>query len=317
MQPTYYIIGMGAIGMTLAVYLRQAGQSVVLVRGRKGTLPETEATIRLETGGTQQTATLPIRALDELTTLDGLILLTNKSFGNAELAQRLLGKTGQSPLVVFQNGLGVEEPLLSAGFPEVYRCVLLATSQVIAPYSVSYKPVAASPIGIVRGDEATLENLVAQLTTPLFPFRAEAAIQRVIWEKVITNCVFNAICSLLSVDNGYFHRNAQALSLARSVIKECVAVAAEVGVELNEQDVEQRLIQISQRSDGQLISTLVDINEGRETEIESLNLAVAQLAERLGKPQLAIRTKLLGELTLHKAELNRGQSGTAGEGYHR
>ena len=133
----------------------------------------------------------------------------------------------------------------------------------------------------------------------------QEAIQRAVWEKVISNCVFNAICTLLGVDNGIFHRNALALALAREIIDECLAVANEAGIRLNRMDVESRLLQISQRSDGQLISTLVDIKQGHQTEIESLNLAVARLAQRLGKPNLANRTRLLGELIQLKSELSR------------
>lgn len=307
MQTPIYIIGVGAIGMPLAVLLKQSGKEVILLRGRRGSSPETEeAGITVEcSDGISLTASIPIRSLEQVDQLNGLILLTSKSFGNWELAQRLSGKTGHSPLILLQNGLGIEEPFLEAGFPEVYRCVLLATSQVRAPHTVSYKPVAASPIGVIRGCESRLMELVEQLSTVQFPFRAEGAIQQAIWEKVIVNCVFNAICALLVVDNGIFHRNASALALAREIIGECVAVAGEVGIVLNREEVEQRLLQISQRSEGQLISTLVDINHGRETEIDTLNLAVACLAERVGRPDLASRTRLLGELTRMKSEVSR------------
>ncbi|GAB3552141.1 ketopantoate reductase family protein [Spirosoma fluminis] len=304
MQNSMYIIGAGAIGMTLAVVLRQSGKDVILLHGRRDSSPEPEdASITVESSnGLTETASIPIRELEQVKFLNGIVLLTSKSFGNQELAQRLRGKIGQSPLVLLQNGLGIEEPFLTAGFPQVYRCVLLATSQVQAPYKVSYKPVAASPIGVICGHESCVSELVAQLSTPQFLFRAERAIQQTIWEKVITNCVFNAICPLLGIDNGIFHRNTLAMALARDIIDECVAVAKEVGIVLNQQEVEERLLQISQRSDGQLISTLVDINEGRQTEIDALNLAVARLAERLGKPQLANRTRLLGELVRLKAD---------------
>ncbi|QMW04626.1 ketopantoate reductase family protein [Spirosoma foliorum] len=298
MQPPIYIIGIGAIGMTLSVLLKQVGKDVTLIRGRSNQLlPDEDASITVDYGdGAAVTETIPIRLLEQIESLDGVVLLTTKTYGNQDLAQRLWGKTGQSPLVLLQNGLGIEAPFLEAGFPEIYRCVLLATSQVTAPYKVLYKPVAASPIGIMRGQESKLAYLVEQFSTEQFPFRVERAIQQTVWEKVITNCVFNAICPLLGIDNGLFHRNKAALALAREVIGECIAVANEVGIRLNQQDVENRLIQISQRSDGQLISTLVDILHNRPTEIDSLNLAVARLATQLGKPELATRTRLLGEL---------------------
>lgn len=292
--------------MTLAVLLRQSGKDAVLLHGRRGSPTESAPRITVEfSDGSAHEATVPIRTLEQVGRLQGLVALTNKSFGNPDLAQRLRGKTGQSPLVLLQNGLGIEQPFLEAGFPEVYRCVLLATSQVRAAHTVSYRPVEASPVGVVRGHGARLGHLVEQLSTPHFPFRAEEAIQPIVWEKAITNCVFNSVCPLLAADNGIFYRNASALSLAREVIGECVAVAAEAGVQLDREAVERRLLQISQRTEGQLISTLVDIQQGRQTEIDTLNMAVARTAERAGKADLAIRTKLLGELTRLKAEANR------------
>lgn len=305
METPIYIIGAGAIGMTLAIFLRRAGKEVLLLRGRREGSSEPEALITVTcSDGSSQTAAVPIRTLEQVDQLNGLILLTNKSFGNAQLARRLQGKTGQSPLVLLQNGLGIEQPFLDAGFSEVYRCVLLATSQIQAAYNVSYKPVAASPIGVIQGQESALAEIVEQLTTPRFSFRVEKNIQQTIWEKVITNCVFNTICPLLEVDNGIFHRNALALAMAREIITECVAVAGKAGIILDQNEVERRLLQISQRSVGQLISTLVDIQQGRPTEIDTLNLAVSRLAQQLGKPDLAKRTRLLGELTKVKTEIN-------------
>ncbi|MDB5241337.1 MAG: 2-dehydropantoate 2-reductase [Spirosoma sp.] len=307
MQNRIYIVGVGAIGMTLAVLLKQSGKEVLLLRGRPESMPETEETnITIEfSDGPARTASIPIRTLEQVESLNGIVLLTSKSYGNRALAPRLREKISYSPLVLLQNGLGIEEPFLEAGFPEVYRCVLLATSQVRSSFRVSYKPVAASPVGVVRGHYSRLAELIEQLSTSAFQFRVEGAIQHTIWEKVITNCVFNAMCPLIGIDNGLFHRDASALSLAGEIIEECIAVAGEVGIILNREEVKGRLLQISQRSEGQLISTLVDINHGRAIEIESLNLAVAHLAQGLGKPELAIRTRLLGELTRLKAETSR------------
>ncbi len=104
--------------MTLAVLLRQAGKDVLLLHGRRGSPEEGETAITVEcSDGTSQTAAVPLRTLEQVDQLDGLILVTSKSFGNPDIARRLLGKTGQSPVVLLQNGLGIEQPFLDAGFP--------------------------------------------------------------------------------------------------------------------------------------------------------------------------------------------------------
>jgi len=126
----------------------------------------------------------------------------------------------------------------------------------------------------------------------------------VIWEKAIANSVFNSVCPLLEADNGIFHRNEAALAIARNIIAECVAIAALKGVALQAQNVENTLLRISRLSDGQLISTLQDIRNGRPTEIDTLNGAIAGMADQLGRSDMVSGTRLLGELTKIKADIN-------------
>jgi 2-dehydropantoate 2-reductase len=226
-------------------------------------------------------------------------VLCNKSYGNAALANALKDKIGYSPLVLLQNGLDVERPFVD--FPSVYRCVLFVTSQPVSDTKLNFKPVAVSPIGrIFGGAETSLSQIAALLNTPYFGFRAEGDIQPIIWKKAIVNSVFNSVCPLLETDNGIFHRNSQALQIAESLVAECLCVAKEQGVNLNQAEVMDSLLLISRSSDGHFISTLQDIRNHRPTEIATLNLAIAGMA---AKEQAVIQTRLLGRLTLLKSQL--------------
>jgi 2-dehydropantoate 2-reductase len=131
----------------------------------------------------------------------------------------------------------VEQVFIDHHFAEVYRCVLFVTSQVAVNNTISFKPVAISPIGAIHGDGNNLSAIVALLNTPQFGFRAAPNIQPVIWKKAITNCVFNSVCPLLEVDNGIFQRDEQALALATRVITECVAIAQAKGISLSVEEV--------------------------------------------------------------------------------
>lgn len=121
---------------------------------------------------------------------------------------------------------------------------------------------------------------------------------------MIVNCVFNSVCPLLSIDNGIFHRNNEALAIGKRIIKECIQVANACGVPLPEEEVTETLLAISRSSDGQLISTLQDINEHRPTEIATLNLEIARIAKELGMEDMVKETRLLGELTAIKSSLS-------------
>jgi 2-dehydropantoate 2-reductase len=299
-----YIIGNGVIAKALAVALTINGRKVTILRGSVDEQAVYSENIQVEIEDKILQADVMISTISNHETLDGIILLTNKSFGNEELADKLKLKTKQSPIVFLQNGLHIENSFSDRGFTQLYRCVLLATSQSITKNKVRFRPVASSPVGVIKGSASVLHNIVDELNTDIFSFRAEADIQTVIWKKVISNCVFNSICPLLETDNGVFQRNSAVLQIAKTVISECLTVANEHGILLTMEDVLQNVLFISKMSDGQKISTYQDILNKRETEIETLNFAVAKAAHVAGKASVPV-TALLGELTKIKSELSR------------
>ena len=300
MEPVY-IIGAGAIGKVLAVCLSTDGKKVVLLRGSVDNEESHRENIRVLLSSQEIIeAEITIDTLSNYRSLEGLVVLCNKSYGNAALADALKDKTGYTPVVIMQNGLGVEQAFMD--FPSVYRCVLFATSQPVSDTKLNFKPVAVSPIGRINGgDETSLGQISTLLNTPYFGFRSEPEIQPIIWKKAIVNSVFNSVCPLLDTDNGIFHRNPQALQIAESLIAECLLVAEEQSIHLNQAEVMDSLLMISRASDGQFISTLQDIRNHRPTEISTLNLAIAGMA---GTEQAIIRTRLLGQLTLLKSQLS-------------
>jgi 2-dehydropantoate 2-reductase len=302
---TVYIIGAGSIGRSLAVFLKQAGNDVTLIRGSVDglTAVSDKITISLPDGSTV-TEAVDVKTFNDLGRIDGIVVITAKAYANSDLADKLALQGTHYPVVLLQNGLHIEQPFIERGFLQLYRCVLFVTSQFAGENMVSFKPVAACPVGLIRGNLAQLQGVVTHLNTVHFSFKTETDIQPVIWKKVTVNCVFNSVCPLLNVDNGIFHRNNAALDIAKRVIRECVTVAALCGVKLNEEQVVETLLAISRSSDGQLISTLQDINHHRPTEIDTLNMEIARIAKELGKEALVTETRLLGELTAIKSGLS-------------
>jgi len=301
-----YIIGAGSIGRALAVVLKQAGKDVILVRGSVDGLTAAPEQVTLSMAdGKDVTETIVVKTMSELQKMDGIVVITAKSYANDELAGKLALKgTRCHPVVLLQNGLNVERPFMERGFLQLYRCVLFVTAQFTAENRVRFKPVAACPVGLIRGDMAQLKETVRYLDTLWFSFMPEPAIHAVIWQKVTVNCVFNSVCPLLDTDNGIFHRDGSALTIARRVIGECILVARLCGVHLQQAATVEMLLAISKASDGQLISTLQDIRQKRPTEIATLNLEIVRIAEQFERGDLVMETRLLGELTAAKSSLN-------------
>ncbi len=303
-NPTIYIIGAGAIGKALAVFLKQIGKDVILLRGHINDSPEHFETIEVELNdGKILKSDILVSTLSNYSVLSGIIVLTTKSYGNQQIAENLKGKTGDSPIIVLQNGLNVEAPFIDNAFPEIYRCVLFTSSQYVENNKLRFKPASVSPIGIISGDKERFALIIENLTNPYLVFKSEENIQPIIWTKAIINSVFNSVCPLLEIDNGIFYRNEKALNLAKRVIDECIVVAAAEGILLDTEKVLERLLLISKTSDGQLISTYQDIINKRKTEIETLNITIALIANKHNKQEHSKETRLLGELIQIKSEI--------------
>jgi 2-dehydropantoate 2-reductase len=302
-----YILGGGAIGLTLAAHLLNDGRPVTLVRTSTDHNLEETVQINVDTGNAGNLSfPVEMRSLARLGQLNGIAVVTAKSYANEKIAAALKRLNPSAHVVVMQNGINVERAFLEAGFQDVSRCVLYATAQTTGERSCTYRRVASSPIGMIQGDENPLVDAVATLSTEGFSFHVERNIQHDIWKKAIINAVFNSVCPLLETDNGIFVRDAEAARLALEIVRECLEVAGRLNLGLEENVVMEQLFAISARSDGQLISTLQDLNARRPTEIESLNLEIARIADSLSPPVTVSKTKLLGELVLLKSKLRMG-----------
>lgn len=310
MKNRVFVLGAGAIGLALAVHLKLDGRDTVLVRTSIDDFEEEMIPISLITLE-DRLINVNVRtvSLERLEHLDGIIVITAKSYANETIATKLGKKTKQSPIVVMQNGLGVEQPFIDAGYAEIYRCILFVTSQMNGEYQIRYRPITTSLIGVIKGSEQSLLKIVEVLNTPGFPFSAENNIQEKIWQKAILNSVFNSICPLLEVDNGIFHRNDEVTQIALEIMEECIEVAAGIGIKLDIEQLKQQMLTISKRADGQYISTLQDILNGRQTEIDSMNMEIARIAEEQTPRVNVDKTRLLGELILLKSKILRKTKG--------
>ena len=305
-KPRIYIIGSGSIGMPLATFLSSKDTQVTAVRTSiDGIKPTTQyVTVELPAWESIQSDVKTV-SLSEIESIDnGIVLITVKATVNKIIANSLKNKFPNGSLVLMQNGIGVEQPFIDVGFSRIYRCVLYATGQTIQKLHYRFREVSESPIGVIKGNHLEAQSIIDIITTPGFRFRYEKSIEKQVWKKAIINAVFNSICPLLNVDNGIFHRNEDVATIAETVINEASSVAEGIGIYFEKHELLEQLLLISRNSDGQLISTLQDINNGRETEINFLNIEIARVGTSLSPPVDTRVTRVLGELILTKSKNN-------------
>ena len=152
-KETIYILGSGAVGFPLAAYLAHAGRRVVAVRTSRKDVPRDTITVTVQNGADCISMSVETISLSRLASFDGTIVITTKAHANNAIALKLKEKAATGPVVIMQNGVGVEKPFLDADFSPIYRCILYVTSQPTSAYDFTFRPVTASPIGIITGDE--------------------------------------------------------------------------------------------------------------------------------------------------------------------
>lgn len=290
------VLGCGAVGLALSAFLASEGKNVLAVRTSENAIAAGKINVTVNVPGSVLRIPIQTTSLSALPKLNGIAVVTAKAHANRAIASALLAKDFHGPIALMQNGLGVEEPFVEAGFGQIFRCVLYLTSEVSGTNEVRFRTVASSPLGQVKGSESSQIARVEALSTGHFPLHLESFIEKEVWKKTIINSVFNSICPLLNVDNGIFARDETVAALAREIVEECLALAAMRNLPLSLHEIMEQILRISKNSDGMLISTLQDIRKGRETEIEFLNLALARIAS-LAKPPVALdKTRLLGKM---------------------
>ena len=100
-----YILGSGAIGLPLAAYLASDGRSVVAVRTSWNDVSKDTIAISVHNSADDLRVSVETVSLSKLTSLDGTIVITAKSYANEAIAFELKKKMVRGSLVIMQNGV--------------------------------------------------------------------------------------------------------------------------------------------------------------------------------------------------------------------
>lgn len=99
-----YIIGAGAVGKALAVFLKLNGKDVSIIRGSVDNIPAQVDTISVLAKDTIFTVDIEVSSLSDHPSFEGILVITSKSFGNEKLAETLIARAKDTPVVLLQNG---------------------------------------------------------------------------------------------------------------------------------------------------------------------------------------------------------------------
>ena len=280
-----YMIGAGAMGGVYGGMLKRAGYDVTLIDPREDHIRKIQSDgITIE--GVRGTHVIRLPAQSDHTGLppaDLAIIFTdsNSTREAAKAAKQLLKPDGFA--LTLQNGIGNVEALIDElGKQRVIAGVSMNSAANPAPGRSAYTNVGMTSIGELDGrDTARVKQVAEMLNKAEIPTEIIPDPMNWIWGKFVLNCGVNALAAITGLRGGEIYRTPEVSVLQDRVIDEIMAVVERKNVKLPESDPRKK-IKDHCRIRYNRPSMMQHIDQGRRTEIDSLNGALVREAKALG-----------------------------------
>jgi 2-dehydropantoate 2-reductase len=273
-------MGAGAVGCYYGAVLAKAGHEVTLV-GREPFVQavRTEGLV-LESDGSSVLVRVQATTDPAAVSSADLILFCVKSADTA-VAGRLLevGLGAGCPVLSLQNGVDNPERLAAVlGRPVVPVAVYVAV-EMAGPAHVKHLGRGDLIMGRFAGSDAVVQAFAAAG----IPVRVSDEVVTAQWQKLITNCAYNALSAITRMPYGPLVQVPGVTQVMTDVAAESVAVGRALGVALPELDM-QPILELATSMAGQYSSTAQDLARHKPTEIDYLNGYVVRQGSVLGIP---------------------------------
>lgn len=231
-----------------------------------------------------------------------VILLTVKSYDTKAAVEALEPFWTEAIFVSLQNGLGNEEAIAERA-PRVLSAVINQGAIFLEPGVVFHAGERDTYFGPFAGAGAEdVERLAEAFVTAGMAALAVPDVERRLWEKTILNAAVNPVTALLGLRTGELLDEATERILER-IVEESVAVAKAAGIEVGAAAIMEAIRAVARATPDNKSSMLQDLERGKRTEIDAINGAIVERAQRLGVE--APLNDLLSRL-VRTASLSRG-----------
>ena len=288
---TIGIIGLGPVGTILAAHLANGGMDMVVEDIAEGVLANIEKD-GLRVSGIRELSIKvgkTARSMAELAEFepDMVFVATKACFLKPVLNElKPVYETGMK-VVSFQNGLDNEQMIAkSLGVDASYRVVVNYAGNLETPGHARmnwFQPpnyVGAFKDGRYTTDETT-RDIAEVLTTCGLKTEGASDIKKHVWMKSILNAALCSVCALTRQTMKRAMDFGSSRDLAVKVLEEGLKVAERDGYDFGEDAIEQ-FTEYLEKGGMHKPSMLVDVENGRKTEVDFLSGAIVGYGEKYG-----------------------------------
>ncbi len=308
-NPHILIVGPGSMGLMHAAILARTGCRVSLLHHcteRADALAAAGVTCTGAAG--DFTVALPVTAdADSLDHVDIAIILV-KAFSTADaLAAARPALSSDTLVLTLQNGLGNYEFICDCvGEARAIAGTTSSGAYRTSASSVHIAAIGQSQVGAAPAAMSGAESISELFTGAGLPALINEDFRALLWRKVIINVGINPLGALASVRNGRIVEIPDLRTTMRALVQEAVAVAHAEGINLSE-DMVAVVEGVARNTAANRCSMLQDLEAGRLTEIDQINGAVVEIANRHGMavPVNATIAGLIRGISTARREANR------------
>jgi len=281
------VIGSGAMGSLFGGNLAIAGENVVLYdvyREHIDTVNKEGLSIEdAETG--KITVVHPQASSDpESVKNSDVLLIFVKSTNTESVANQFKSFAAPHTIVLtLQNGLG-NDAILVKHFG-IERTAIGVTSQgatFLGPGKIKHAGKGPTHITMADGNKTKLQDLAAALGRAGFETYISDEVTSLVWSKLIINVGINALTALLNVKNGQLLEYEDIKQVMADLVKEALIVVKKKGIQLIYDDPLAQVYEVARKTASNSSSMLQDFQKNHPTEIDFINGAVVNEAQKLG-----------------------------------
>lgn len=272
------VVGAGAMGCLFAARMAEAGAAVTVIDVDASRLDaiRSQGIVLTDDAGTRAVFVKVAQANDFSGPVDLLLLFTKGMHSAAAIGSVAHLRHRVSVVLTLQNGIGNAELLAVAfGADRVLMGTALIPADLTGPCSVETHGFASLQLGAFGDAEAEAVDRVGSLLERSgFIVHRHGAIAVALWEKVAFNAALNATGMICEVPNAGLD-NLAGRRIATAVVDETVAVAASRGLTLDRAAILAHIDAALREHGAHKASMLQDREGGRQSEIETINGAIA------------------------------------------
>ena len=261
------VMGAGAVGCYYGGMLARAGHEVVLIGRPAHVEAIRERGLNLDTQAFQ--AFVPLTASTDVSDIRGsqLVLCCVKSTDTEQAAAEMAPfLTPDSQVLSLQNGVENAERLQILLPCQVAPAVVYVAAEMAGAGHVKHHGRGE----LVVETAALSPELSALFGTAGIPLQTSDNVAGALWEKLILNCVYNALSAITQLPYGMLVQGDGVEELMHTVLDECLTLAEAEGIAISE-NIWAAVRAIADTMPTQLSSTAQDLARGKRSEIDHLN----------------------------------------------